>query len=167
TEQRRPLMNTADEFLAQKEKFRLGDLPTEAAHPKTGHLSDWANGDVARGLETLREVDLDALTRIAELRRDLSEFFNSVAATLEAGDRIFLVGCGATGRLALSLEYLWRRRFPASAQVHSLMAGGDVALVHSLEGFEDFPDYGARHLLEQGFGRSDLLIGSTEGGGDT
>jgi N-acetylmuramic acid 6-phosphate etherase len=44
------------------------------------------------------------------------------------------------------------------------MAGGDVALVHSLEGFEDFPDYGARHLLELGFGRNDLLIGSTEGG---
>jgi N-acetylmuramic acid 6-phosphate etherase len=157
-------MNNADEFLAQKEKFRLGDLPTESPHPKTVHLSDWANGDVARGLETLREVDLDALNRIAMLRRDLSEFFHAVAATLEAGDRIFLVGCGATGRLSLSLEYLWRRRFPASAQVHSLMAGGDVALVHTLEGFEDFPDYGARHLLEQGFGRNDLLIGSTEGG---
>ena len=44
------------------------------------------------------------------------------------------------------------------------MAGGDVALVHSLEGFEDFPDFGARHLVELGFGPNDLLIGSTEGG---
>src|SRR4030095_16560604 len=40
----------------------------------------------------------------------------------------------------------------------------DVALVHSLEGFEDFPDYGARHLMELGFGPNDLLIASTEGG---
>jgi N-acetylmuramic acid 6-phosphate etherase len=157
-------MNTADEFLAQKEKFQLGDLPTESPHPKTVHLSDWAKGDVARGLGALREVDIDALSRIVGLRRELTPFFHAVAAALEQDDRIFLVGCGATGRLSLSLEYLWRRKFPASAQVCSLMAGGDVALVHSLEGFEDFPEFGARHLCQLGFGRNDLLIGSTEGG---
>jgi N-acetylmuramic acid 6-phosphate etherase len=157
-------MNTADEFLAQKDKFQLGDLPTESPHPKTVHLSDWAKADIAQGLKVLREVDLDALHRILDLKQDLREFFTAVAAALAAGDRIFLVGCGATGRLSLSLDYLWRRKFPASDQVRSLMAGGDVALVHSLEGFEDFPDYGARHLLELGFGRNDLLIGSTEGG---
>jgi N-acetylmuramic acid 6-phosphate etherase len=157
-------MNTADEFLAQKEKFQLGDLPTESPHPKTLHLSQWAKENVAHGVKTLREVDLDALNRIAGLRPELNDFFHAVADTLAQGDRIFLVGCGATGRLSLSLEYLWRRKFPASRQVCSLMAGGDVALVHSLEGFEDFPDYGARHLLELGFGPGDLLIGSTEGG---
>lgn len=157
-------MSTADEFLAQKEKFQLGDLPTESPHPKTGNLSDWAKTDVARGLDILRDVDLDALRRIAGHRLELSEFFHAVAAALEHGDRIFLAGCGATGRLSLSLEYLWRRKFPASTQVCSLMAGGDVALVHSLEGFEDFPDFGARHLVQQGFGPNDLLIGSTEGG---
>lgn len=157
-------MNTADEFLAQKEKFQLGDLPTESPHAKTTDLSDWAKNDVARGLGVLREVDMDALRRIGGLRRDAGDLFHAVAQTLEQGDRIFLAGCGATGRLSLSLEFLWRRKFPASTQVRSLMAGGDVALVHSLEGFEDFPDYGARHLLELGFGPNDLLIGSTEGG---
>lgn len=157
-------MTTADEFLAQKAKFQLGDLPTESAHPKTLQLSDWAKGDVPRGLKALREVDLDALHRLAEQGAELRSFFNAVADTLAHGNRIFLVGCGATGRLSLSLDYLWRRKFPDSRQISSLMAGGDVALVHSLEGFEDFPDYGGRHLRQQGFGPSDLLIGSTEGG---
>src|SRR5262245_23320627 len=115
-------MNTADEFLAQKEKFELGALPTETPNPKTLHLSDWAKGDVARGLKVLREVDLDALHRIAALRKDLRDCFNAVAETLEQGDRIFLVGCGATGRLSLSLDYLWRRKFPASDQVRAFMA---------------------------------------------
>ena len=90
--------------------------------------------------------------------------FDAVANTLESGHRIYFVGCGATGRLSLSLEYLWRSRHPASDQVRSLMAGGDVALVHSLEGFEDFPQYGARHLKQLGFSKDDLLIGTTEGG---
>jgi N-acetylmuramic acid 6-phosphate etherase len=85
-------MNTADEFLAEKEKFQLGDLPTESPHPKTTHLSDWAKKDVALGLHALREVDLDALGRIVGLRSELSALFHAVAAALEQGDRIFLVG---------------------------------------------------------------------------
>ncbi len=158
------VMTTADEFLSQKERFQLGDLPTECPHPKTSGLCDWAKRDVAFGLDVLREVDLDALRRVLGFRQSLYGFFHAVASALERGDRIFLVGCGATGRLSLSLEYLWRRKFPASLQVASLMAGGDVALVHSLEGFEDFPEYGARHLRQLGFGANDLLIASTEGG---
>ena len=43
------------------------------------------------------------------------------------------------------------------------MSGGDVALIRSIENFEDFPDYGARQL-EAGFKDGDLLIGTTEGG---
>jgi N-acetylmuramic acid 6-phosphate etherase len=157
-------MNNADEFLKTKTLFQLGDLPTETPHPKTVDLSDWANSNLPKALETLREIDLTALNKILNSKAELAPIFDAVAETLEKGDRIFLVGCGATGRLSLSLEYLWRRRHPGSDQVMSLMAGGDVALVHSLEGFEDFPEYGARHLMQLGFKATDLLIGSTEGG---
>ena len=51
--------------------------------------------------------------------------------------------------------------------MQSFMAGGDIALVHSLEGFEDYPEYGARHLRQLGFSENDLFIGVTEGGGDS
>lgn len=157
-------MNSAAEFLSQKDKFQLGDLPTESPHPKTTELSEWALNDLPRALKVLREVDLAALEKIVSLKEELRPIFEVVSETLSQGDRIFLVGCGATGRLSLSLEYLWRKKHLNSEQVFSLMAGGDVALVHSLEGFEDFPEYGARHLLQMGFKDNDLLIGSTEGG---
>ncbi|MGE3680672.1 MAG: hypothetical protein AB7G93_03025 [Bdellovibrionales bacterium] len=157
-------MNNAEEFLRQKELFQLGELPTETPHPKTLTLSRWAQEDLDQALRVLHEVDLEALQKTAARETELESFFATVAETLRRGHRIFLVGCGATGRLSLSLEYLWRRRHPKSQQVLSLMAGGDVALVHSLEGFEDFPAYGARHLRQMGFGPDDLLIGSTEGG---
>src|SRR5262245_5080448 len=157
-------MNNAEEFLHKKHLFQLGDLPTETPHPKTVNLSEWAETDLDRALATLRRVDLEALEKIAKLKGELTSLFHAVADTLDGGKRIFLVGCGATGRLSLSLEFLWRRKYPHSDQVVSLMAGGDVALVHSLEGFEDFPEYGSRHLMELGFGNGDLVIGSTEGG---
>lgn len=157
-------MSTADAFLAQKHLFQLGDLPTETPHPHTMNLSDWASNDVLYGLMALRDVDLGALRRIHALGESVAPLFEAVADALNKGNRIFLVGCGATGRLSLSLEYLWRRAHPGSNQVCSLMAGGDVALVHSLEGFEDVASFGARHLRQLGFSPSDLLIGSTEGG---
>ncbi len=157
-------MTNADDFLKQKHLFQLGDLPTETPHPKTVQLSELANKDLERGLAVMRDIDLEALRKILAAKDNLKAVFESVAATLESGDRIFMVGCGATGRLSLSLEYLWRRKHPGSEKVFSLMAGGDVALVHSLEGFEDFPEYGARHLKQLGFTGSDLLIATTEGG---
>ena len=44
------------------------------------------------------------------------------------------------------------------------MAGGDVALVRSLERIEDLPEMGAQHLMSLGFQKRDLLISVTEGG---
>ncbi|MFL5784643.1 MAG: hypothetical protein ACJ76H_08550, partial [Bacteriovoracaceae bacterium] len=48
--------------------------------------------------------------------------------------------------------------------VISFMAGGDFALIKSVESFEDKTDYGERQLMELGFGPHDLLLASTEGG---
>jgi N-acetylmuramic acid 6-phosphate etherase len=44
------------------------------------------------------------------------------------------------------------------------MSGGDLALVHSIENFEDHPEFGARQVREIGFGENDLLVSCTEGG---
>lgn len=157
-------MNSADEFLKQKHVFQLGVLPTETPHPLTEQLSEWAQHDLERALRVLREIDLAALALVQASRVELDPLFTAVSETLNSGGRVFLVGCGATGRLSLSLEYLWRTRYPGSEQVISFMAGGDAALVHALEKFEDFPAYGARALNELGFGPNDLLLGPTEGG---
>ena len=46
------------------------------------------------------------------------------------------------------------------------MAGGDAALVRSIERFEDYPEYGARQLRELGFRDGDLMVATTRGWGD-
>jgi len=159
-----PAPQRANDFLRVADLFRLGDLPTERPHPKTRDLSRWARSELPRAVTVLKAVDLDALTALRERAPGIDRLAQSVRSTLAAGRRVFLCGCGATGRLSLSLEFLWRRRHGDTDQVRSFMAGGDVALVHSLEGFEDEGSYGARHLEESGFGGGDLLIACTEGG---
>lgn len=164
----RPTDLTLGQFLEGADQFRLGQLPTEQPHPKTVGLSELARRDPPRAAQVLFGVDLDAIDvlreeaqRIAELRGDLND-------TLAAGQRVFLCGCGATGRLALSLETFWRQtqgdRAAVSDRVVALMAGGDTALIRSIEGFEDHESYGERHLKSLGFGPDDLLVSCTEGG---
>lgn len=157
-------MHSAGEFLKTKSYFQLGILPTEQPNPMTRDLAEWSRTDLEKAIRAMQSVDELALRKVVTLQDVAEEMRADIAQTLKEGGRIFICGCGATGRLAMSLEYLWRRQNPGSDRVVAFMAGGDTALVHSLEGFEDFPERGARHLEELGFTENDLLISSTEGG---
>ncbi len=154
----------AREFLRVAHRFRLGELPTERPHTRTRKLSSWACGDLRRAVSVLQAVDLRALAVMRRYASSIDLLRERVRATLDGGGRVYLCGCGATGRLSLTLESLWRRAHRDDDRVRAFMAGGDVALVHSLEGFEDYPAFGARHLEQMGFEDGDLLISCTEGG---
>jgi N-acetylmuramic acid 6-phosphate etherase len=152
------------EFLRVAHLYQLGVLPTERPHPETPELSHWAQSDLPRAVSVLKKIDLRALRTLERYASDIDRLAGKIEATLAGGSKVFLCGCGATGRLSLSLEFLWRQEHADSDQVRSFMAGGDVALARALEQFEDHPAYGARHLQEMDFADGDLLISCTEGG---
>ncbi len=160
-------LHRAHEFLAVSSQFGLGELPTEQPHPLTQDLSRLAQSDLAEALRALHAVDRHALEILAHHARRVQTLARRVRATLETGRRIFLCGCGSTGRLSLTCETLWRRHHWGKGlhdRVVALMAGGDIALIQSIEHFEDRADYGRRQLLELGFSDGDLLVACTEGG---
>jgi len=57
-----------------------------------------------------------------------------------------------------------RRTLSMEDQCFSIMAGGDFALIKSVEGFEDFVDFGRHQLREAGVQRDDVVVAITEGG---
>jgi N-acetylmuramic acid 6-phosphate etherase len=157
----------ADDFLRIAPQFRLGALPTESQHPATLELSSLANKNLSRAMDIFRHVDLAAMEKVLEKRAELVELAKEVQATFAKGKRVFLYGCGATGRLSISLEVIWRFVHQGSKdadKVISFMSGGDIALVRSIENFEDHPAMGARQVRELGFSEGDLMIATTEGG---
>lgn len=156
--------NKTKAFLEIAPQFQLGHLVTEGFHPKTSNLSDLVKKDVKSALKLLEEVDHDALKLLTEKTDELWELAQEIRDTLDKGHKIFMCGCGATGRLSLVLETLFRQKFGKTDQVFSFMAGGDFALIKSVESFEDRTEYGERQLMELGFGPHDLLLASTEGG---
>lgn len=157
----------AERFLEVAADFQLGELVTEQPHPETRELSRLAREDLPGALGALKRVDLAALTRLREYATSIERLAVAFEETLECGGRIVLCGCGATGRLSISLESFARADMLGeglAGRVVGFMAGGDAALVRSIERFEDYPDYGARQLHEMDFSEDDLLVGITEGG---
>jgi N-acetylmuramic acid 6-phosphate etherase len=158
----------AEEFLKICEQFRLGALPTESPHPDSVNLSQDAKANVSKAIETIKKIDQNVFQKVQASLPELPLLKEKIEATIKSGKNIFLCGCGATGRLSLALETIWRHQHKNNPQLESriisFMAGGDVALIHSVEKFEDFPEFGERQLLELGFTEGDLLISTTEGG---
>lgn len=178
-------MSTAAEksrhFLAHETAFRLGALPTEQSHPKTATLSATIAKSTADGIRMLFTVDEEVAPAMARVAAS-DQFAALVGALVEAmasGHRVFFTGCGATGRLAILLEAAWREfwqdllarrpelksRLPdAETRIESVMAGGDRALIRSVEGFEDSTDMGRYQLTRAGVAAGDVVVAVTEGG---
>ena len=154
-EKEKRALELALEFISVSKQFRLGSLPTESPHPKTINLSRDAKENLSLAIETIQDIDRDVFKKLAESLPELKKLQSAISETIQNGGRIFLCGCGATGRLSLALETIWRKQHKNDSllidQIISFMAGGDVALIHSVEKFEDFPEFGERQLIELGF----------------
>jgi N-acetylmuramic acid 6-phosphate etherase len=160
---------TLEQFLLEREHFSLGFLPTENPHPESHLLAEKATSDLPRAIDMLLKVDELALSQFLSQLETLQDLHRDIQITLKNNHRIFLVGCGATGRLSLVLEKLWRLYAPENKKhlVRGIIAGGELALIHSLESFEDYPVYGEYQLREAGLNKDskdDLVIAITEGG---
>jgi N-acetylmuramic acid 6-phosphate etherase len=166
--QKEKARNLALEFISVSREFRLGGLPTESPHAGTVNLSHESKHSITKAIESIQAIDREVFLKLQQSLLELNNLKDDIAKTLKSNGRIFLCGCGATGRLSLALETLWRQKYNSQddlvQKVISFMAGGDVALIHSVEKFEDFPEYGERQLKELGFREGDLLISCTEGG---
>jgi len=170
----------AGQFLTIASDFSLGDLVTESAHPRSLDLSRVARADTAAGLAVLFDVDADVVATYATWSRSEmpGRMADAARRALSAGGRLFFTGCGATGRLSIQLDAIWRRFWrdrrerglmvPDPDQwedrTRSVMAGGDFALIKSVEGFEDFAPFGRKQIADLGLAGRDVVFAITEGG---
>jgi N-acetylmuramic acid 6-phosphate etherase len=175
------------DYVQNKTQFQLHTLLTEQRHPQTWNLSERLQKDVADGLKMLFSVDEDITRRLNTLASDkpgLEPLVSALTAAIFSQNKIYIYGCGATGRLAKQMESsFWRpfwKRIKADEKVWPKlkprlspaiednligeMTGGDRALISSLEGFEDLQLIGRLQLADRGIKKGDVIICVTEGG---
>jgi N-acetylmuramic acid 6-phosphate (MurNAc-6-P) etherase len=177
------------DYVQTKTQFQLHTLLTEQRHQKTWYLGERIQKDTLTGLKMLSSVDDDILARMNELAKApeaLEQAARAVEAAILGGRKIYVYGCGATGRLAKQMESTFWRPFwrkvkadgriwkkaaggiPAGAAIEDSlvgeMTGADRALISSLEGFEDLQLIGRLQLHDRGIAKGDVVICVTEGG---
>jgi N-acetylmuramic acid 6-phosphate (MurNAc-6-P) etherase len=175
------------DYVQNKTQFQLQTLLTEQRHPKTWNLSERIKTDVQAGLPMLFSVDEDIVSRLDELAASpqiLSELSSEIKKTILSRKKIYVYGCGATGRLAKQIESTFWRPFWNTLRQDKIvwqkvekklgpdigenligeMTGGDRALISSLEGFEDLQLIGRLQLKDHGVEKGDLVVCVTEGG---
>ena len=161
----------AEHFIENETEFHLGFLPTEQSNPKTRSMeADFARS-TADGVRTLQKPDRDVLAMAEHVLGSpaFARMADDGIRTVRNGGRIVFSGCGATGRLSILLESMWREYFapagdPLADAAAGIMTGGDYALVKSVEAFEDYQNFGRRQAADLGIGPKDMLVAITEGG---
>ena len=161
------------DFIENEKQFHLGFLPTEQSSPLTKNLDREFARSTADGVKNLQLVDRNvaAMAKRIFASEQFRQLVDAGEKTIRSGGKVVFSGCGATGRLSILLECMWRdccAKTPAVSKyadhVFSIMTGGDYALVKSVEFFEDYQSFGRRQVQEMGMGPGDMLVAITEGG---
>ena len=169
----------ARDFVENQKSFRLGFLPTERSNPITASLERDFKRSFVDGVECLQRADRQV--PIAMRHVIVADGYKALVDAMEAAlrsdkGRIVFTGCGATGRLSMLLESMWRDFFARRAdelsaeersladRVFSIMTAGDFALIKSVEFFEDYWEGGARQTDALQVGPGDVIIALNGGG---
>ena len=169
----------ARDFIDNEKQFHLGFLPTEQSNPITATLEEDFKRSTLAGVRCLQRGDrqIPITMRHVFAGERFEKLVSSMVETLKAPKgRIIFSGCGATGRLSILLESMWRDFFHRRAaeltpeeraladRSASIMTGGDFALIRSVEFFEDFAEGGRRQAAALKVGEGDTFVAITEGG---
>ena len=169
----------ARDFIDNEKQFQLGFLPTEQSNPITATLEEDFRRSTIAGIQCLQRGDrqMPITMRHVFAGRRFAKLVDSMVSTVTGPKgRIIFSGCGATGRLSILLESMWRDFFHRRAaeltreeraladRSASIMTGGDFALIRSVEFFEDYAEGGRRQAAALDVGTGDTFVAITEGG---
>ena len=128
----------------------LERLTTEQTNPESRDLDQFS---MVRLLEIMNAADAQVAAAVAQEIPRIAAAAQAIVAALESGGSLIYIGAGTSGRLGVLDAAECPPTFGVPPElVRGIMAGGERALAHSLEGVEDDPRAGARDLEASGFG---------------
>lgn len=135
---------------------------TEQRNPRSRGL------DRKSTLEILRALNREDATVALAVRRELPQIaraVDAIAKALRHGGTLFYIGAGTSGRLAVLDAAECPPTFGTPpGMVRAIIAGGERALRHAVEGAEDSAANGARDLRRAGVSRRDVVVGIAASG---
>ncbi|MGH7866950.1 MAG: N-acetylmuramic acid 6-phosphate etherase, partial [Candidatus Dormibacteraceae bacterium] len=140
----------------------LERLTTEQTHPESRLLDQLP---MIQLLETMSAADAQVAAAVCQEIPRIAAAAEAITAALESGGSLIYIGSGTSGRLGVLDAAECPPTFGVPPDlVRGVMAGGERALAHAVEGVEDDPLAGARDLEASGFVTSDVLVGISASG---
>ncbi len=154
-----------DNFWESHERFLKGTLTTETPNVETIKLSKLCQSDLASAFNLFKKVEMSAVKSLIQYSAGVKELQRSIQTCIMSSGKVYIIGCGASARLAVLLRRLWEYYNHNSAGiVVSVSSAGDTSLIRSVEQFEDSAEFGVKQLQQQNFNKNDLLIGLSASG---
>jgi N-acetylmuramic acid 6-phosphate etherase len=139
-------------------------IPTEQLNPRTMAI------DVLSTLDMLQLINAEDAHVIQAVQACLPQVAIVIDVTVERiqkqKGRLFYIGAGTSGRLAVLDASECPPTFGVTPDlVQGIIAGGDYALRHAIEGAEDSAEAGKTDILHAGVNAKDVVIGLSASGG--
>jgi N-acetylmuramic acid 6-phosphate etherase len=137
-------------------------LRTEERNPRSQGLDRKPTIDILR---LMNHEDARVAPAVRAALRQIARAVDAIVRSFRHGGRLFYVGAGTSGRLALLDAAECPPTFGISPKmIQALIAGGGRAVLHAIEGAEDSAANGARDLAKAGLNQGDVVVGIAASG---
>ena len=135
---------------------------TEQANPNSTNIDTLSTSDI---ITTINQEDKKVALAIEKVIPQIALAVDAITEALRQGGRLIYIGAGTSGRLGIldAVECVPTFSTPPEL-VRGIIAGGEGALVNSVEGAEDHPEHGKRDLIDRNLTDKDIVCGIAASG---
>ena len=137
-------------------------MKTTEQASRYAHLDQMGTRDL---LEAINAEDRKVPLAVAETIPAITRLVDGIVERIPHGGRVFYIGAGTSGRLGIVDASEIPPTYGVDDTFIGIMAGGDGAIRHAVEGAEDREDQGWKDLQAFGINAEDTLVGITASGG--
>ncbi|MDQ7826562.1 MAG: N-acetylmuramic acid 6-phosphate etherase [Candidatus Eremiobacteraeota bacterium] len=140
----------------------VNSLNTEKQNEKSANLDIMSAYEI---VQLMNSEDMTVAQAVGTVLPQVARAVEMIAESMKRGGRLIYVGAGTSGRLALLDASECPPTFGAEeGLVVAVIAGGDAAVRHAVEGAEDDSEAGGRELRGLSISAQDVVVGITASG---
>ncbi|MBH0159653.1 N-acetylmuramic acid 6-phosphate etherase [Fictibacillus sp. 26RED30] len=137
-------------------KMDLTKLATEKRNPDTLTIDELTTLEV---IQKIHEADLGVASRITPVLKEISSVVEKVVTAFENEGRLIYIGAGTSGRLGVLDASECPPTYGTDPKlVVGIIAGGEYALQHAIEGAEDDAELGQSDLQSLNVTERDVVV---------
>lgn len=141
---------------------QLNHIVSEGRNPDTMDIDLLSTADI---LHKINQQDALVAAAVSQTIPHIAHAVDIIVEQLKAGGRLIYIGAGTSGRLGILDAVECRPTFSVpDTLVIGVIAGGEKAIQHAVEGAEDDMEQGARDIAALSFNNKDVLVGLSASG---